>query len=64
MIKTLTYRVDTDRRTDTKTDRKVKTEGLKILSNDNFYFKTVIIGGPITRKNAVRGSRGKDLLLV
>ena len=29
------------------TDRKVKTEGPKILSNDISYFKTVIIGGPI-----------------
>ena len=32
----------------TRTDRlKVKTEGPKILSNDVFYFKTVIICGPI-----------------
>ena len=31
----------------THTDKKVKTEGPKILSNDVFYFKTVIIGGPI-----------------
>ena len=33
----------------THTDRqKVKTEGPLILSNDIFYFKTVIIGGPIS----------------
>ena len=37
-----------DRHTDTGTDRqKLKTEGPKILSNDIFYFRTVIIGGPI-----------------
>ena len=33
------------------TDKKVKTEGPKILSNDIFYFRTVIIGGPINYKH-------------
>ena len=33
--------------TDTRTDKSLKTEGPKILSNDIFYFRTVIIGGPI-----------------
>ena len=43
-----TERGQTNRHTDTRhMDRqKVKTEGLMILSNDIFYFKTVIIGGP------------------
>ena len=41
MFKTVAYRVDTDRRTDIQTDRKVKTEGPKILSDDIFYFKTI-----------------------
>ena len=38
-----------DSQTDThgQTDRKVKTEGTKILSNDIFYFKIVIIGGQL-----------------
>ena len=43
VIKTFAYRA----RTDTQTDKKVKTERPKILSNDIFYFKTVIIGGLI-----------------
>ena len=45
VIKTVAYRARTDTQTDT--DRqKVKTEGPKILSNDIFYFNTVmIIGG-------------------
>ena len=43
--------VDTQTHTDRRTDRKVKTEGSKILSNDIFYFKTVIIGGPIKGYN-------------
>ena len=38
----------THRHTDTGTDKSLKTEGPKILSNDMFYFKTVIIGGPIS----------------
>ena len=42
-----TKRGQTDRNTDTGTDKKVKTEGPKIFSNYIFYFKTVIIGGPI-----------------
>ena len=36
----------TDRDTDTWTDKSLKTEGPKILSNDIFHFRTVIIGGP------------------
>ena len=43
VIKTVAYRP----RTDTGTYRKVKTERPNILSNDIFYFKTVMIGGPI-----------------
>ena len=31
-----------------RTDKKVKTEGPKILSNYIFYFKPVITGGPIS----------------
>ena len=37
----------TQRHTDTGTDKGLKTEGPKILSNDIFYFRTMIIGGPI-----------------
>ena len=40
----------TNRRTDRQTQGQTKvkkTEGPKILSNDIFYFRTVIIGGPI-----------------
>ena len=37
----------TDRHTHGQTE---KTEGPMILSNNIFYFKTVIIGGPITLK--------------
>ena len=37
----------THRHTGTWTDKSLKTEGPKILSNDIFYFRTVIIGGPI-----------------
>ena len=33
---------------DGRTDKSLKTEGPKILSNHIFYFRTVIIGGPIT----------------
>ena len=36
----------TDTQTDGLTDRKVKTERPKILSNDIFYCKTVIIASP------------------
>ena len=62
MIKTVAYSLQTDRLTEIHTDRqterqthawpdkKVKTEGPKILSNDIFYFRTVIIDGP-KRKN-------------
>ena len=34
-----------DRQKDTGTDKSLKTEGPKILSNDIFYFRNVIIGG-------------------
>ena len=37
----------THRHSDTCTDKSLKTEGPMILSNDIFFFKTVIIGGPI-----------------
>ena len=43
----------THRHTDTGTDKSLKTEGPKILSNDIFYFRTVIIGGP-TNKNQLK----------
>ena len=36
----------------TRTDRQKKTEGPEILSNDIVYFKTVMIGGPITLLHA------------
>ena len=52
VIKTVAYSLRTDRHTDTQTetwtDKSLKTEGPKILSNDIFYFSTVIIGGPTT----------------
>ena len=35
-----------DRQTQTWTVKSLKTEGPKILSNYNFDFKTLIIGGP------------------
>ena len=37
----------THRHTDTVTDKRLKSEGPKIWSNDIYYFRTVIIGGPI-----------------
>ena len=40
---------DRQTQTDTGTDKSLKTEGSKILSNDIFYLRTVIIGGPIFR---------------
>ena len=52
----MAYSLRTDRHTDTQThrqtetwtDKSLKTEGPMILSNNIFYFKTVmIIGGPI-----------------
>ena len=44
----------TDRQKHGQTDRKVKTEGPKNeLSNDIFYFKTVIIGGPVNNRSSV-----------
>ena len=36
-----------DTATQTGTEKRVKTKGPMILSTDIFYFKTVIIGGPI-----------------
>ena len=49
VIKTVAVRLRTDTHTDTRTDKSLKTEGPKILSNDIFYFRTVIIGGPICK---------------
>ena len=51
VIITVTYSLWTDRQTDrqteARTDKKVKTGGPMILSNDIFNFKTVMfIGGP------------------
>ena len=49
VIKTVAYSLRTDihtDNTDTGTDKSLKTEGPKILSNDIFYFRTMIIGGP------------------
>ena len=43
----------TDTHTHTGTDKSLKTEGPKILSNDIFYFRTVIIGGPKTKVKTV-----------
>ena len=53
MIKTVASspRTDTRHTHVTRTDKSLKTEGPKILSNDIFYFRTVIIGGPITNNN-------------
>ena len=48
----MAYRVDTDTQKHTHTDRqKVKNEGPKILSNDIFYIKTVIVIICITTSN-------------
>ena len=56
VIKTVAVRLRTDGHTDTQTDtgtdKSLKTEGPKILSNDIFYFKTVIIGGPISYQSS------------
>ena len=46
LIKPVAYRARTDIQ-QTDGQKKVKTEGPKILSNDIFYLMTVIIGGPI-----------------
>ena len=43
----------TDRQIDTGTDKSLKTEGPKILSNDIFYFRTVILGGPTIKHDNV-----------
>ena len=60
VIKTVAVRLRTDTHTHTRTDKSLKTEGPKILSNDIFYFRTVIIGGPIrpgilVKKNKKKG---------
>ena len=49
VIKAVAYSLWTDRQTAdvTWTDKSLKNEGPMILSIDIFYFKTVIIGGPI-----------------
>ena len=48
VIITVAYRARTDTQTPpARTDKKVKTEGPKILSNCIFYFKTMIISGLI-----------------
>ena len=51
VIKTVAVRLRTDGHTDTQTDtgtdKSLKTEGPKILSNYIFYLKSVIIGGTI-----------------
>ena len=62
VIKTVAYSLRTDRQThththtDTGTDKSLKTEGPKILSNDIFYFRTMIIGGPILRPKQIVNS--------
>ena len=49
-----------DKKTHTWTDKSLKTEGPMILSNDIFFFKTVIIGGPTKRqKKLTRKLRGE-----
>ena len=45
VIKIMAYRVWAE----TRTDKSLKEP--KILSNDIFYFRTVIIGGPIYKTN-------------
>ena len=60
VIKTVAYRARTDTHTDTGTDRKVKTEGPKILSNDIFYFKTVVFGGPILKRGEMGNKSEKN----
>ena len=49
VIKTVLYSLRTDTHTHTRTDKSLKTEGPMILSNDIFYFGTVIIGGPTSK---------------
>ena len=44
----------THTQTHTWTDKSLKTEGPMILSNDVFFFKTVIIGGPTIHDVALR----------
>ena len=53
----MAYRTRTDTRTDKK---KVKTEGPEILSNDIFYFKTVIIDGVIIRVGLYAFNNNRD----
>ena len=55
VIKTVAYRANTDTHTDTWTDKSLKTEGPMILSIVIFYFKTVIIGGPLRVSMFVKG---------
>ena len=48
VIKTVACSLRTDRQTHgRRTDKSLKAEGPMVLSIDIFYFKTVIIGGPI-----------------
>ena len=50
VVKNVAYRARTDTQTNaTRTDKKVKTEGRKILPNDIFFFRTpiIFIVGPI-----------------
>ena len=59
VIKTVAYSLRTYRHTDTQThthtgtDKSLKTEGPKILSNEIFYFRTVFIGGPIANNSSM-----------
>ena len=55
VIKTVAVRLRTDTQTDTHTgtDKSLKTEGPKTLSNNIFYFRNVTIGGPIKRRNDI-----------
>ena len=47
VIKTVAYRLRTNTQTHaTRTDKKKLRVLTRILSNDIFYFRTVIIGGP------------------
>ena len=47
VIKNVAYRARTDTLTDTGTDKKVKTEGVRIMYITFGYLPTVIIGGPM-----------------
>ena len=58
VIKAVAFRARTyrqkDRQTHVQTDRKVKTQGPKILLYDILYFKTVIIGGPLLESTSLK----------